>query len=251
MTLVAYTYDIQPGSPEDITQVMANFNTLKAVVNGQLDDANLAAAAGISPAKLAGYPNDSSKTLRGDGSWLAAGGVADGYGTTLPGSPSSGDRFILVDSTTNPTYEWYFRYNSGSASAFKWECIGGTPALITVAVDESTASTTYTALGTAGPSFTVPRAGDYLIRHGFSRGATGNAAIHGRMSFDVGASAAADADSCVCSGESANSRASVTQVTRKNGLAASAAIIAKYRASAAAAIGFDRRWLEVKPYRVS
>lgn len=48
------------------------------------------------------------------------------YNTTLPGSPVDGQEAILVDSVTNPTYVWRLRYNAGSASAYKWEFIGGT-----------------------------------------------------------------------------------------------------------------------------
>ena len=42
------------------------------------------------------------------------------YGTTLPASPVDGQEAILVDSVTNPTYQWRFRYNAGSTSAYKW-----------------------------------------------------------------------------------------------------------------------------------
>jgi hypothetical protein len=48
------------------------------------------------------------------------------YGTTLPAGPVDGQEAILVDSLTNPTYQWRFRYNAGSALAYKWEFIGGT-----------------------------------------------------------------------------------------------------------------------------
>lgn len=48
-----------------------------------------------------------------------------GYGTALPGSPVDGQEFILVDNTANPSYQWRFRYNAGSQSAYKWEFVGG------------------------------------------------------------------------------------------------------------------------------
>src|SRR6516164_9624771 len=47
------------------------------------------------------------------------------YGTTLPASPVDGQEAILVDSITNPTYQWRLRYNAGSTSAYKWEFVGG------------------------------------------------------------------------------------------------------------------------------
>ena len=51
------------------------------------------------------------------------------YNTSLPTSPVDGQEAILVDSVTNPTYIWHFRYNAGSTSAYKWEFIGGAPAV--------------------------------------------------------------------------------------------------------------------------
>src|SRR6516164_5696483 len=50
-----------------------------------------------------------------------------GYGTSLPGSPIDGQEYVLVDSTTNPSYQWRFRYNAASTSAYKWEHVGGAP----------------------------------------------------------------------------------------------------------------------------
>lgn len=44
MGIVAFTYDIQNGQPNDADQVMANLNTLLGLVNGNLDDVNLSAA---------------------------------------------------------------------------------------------------------------------------------------------------------------------------------------------------------------
>lgn len=254
MTLIAYTYDIQPGSPEDITQVMANFQTIRAVVNGQLDDSNLAVAAGISAAKIAGYPNDGSKSLRGDGTWLASGGIADGHGTSLPGSPSGGDRFVLVDAVANPTWEWYFRYNSGSSSAYKWECIGGAPKYVEVINAETTTSQGYTNLSTVGPTFTVPRAGDYLIAYGFSGstiGPTGLSNVFRQMAIAVGAAAAADPIQMGTLGDAASS---VSRSIRKDGVAAASAIQAKYRTSlngSGIQSEFSYRWLTVMPIRVS
>lgn len=66
---------------------------------------------------------------------------------TFPGSPADNDRAILVDSLTNPTYQWEFCYNASSTSPYKWEVIGsGTPIVF------------------AGASTTLPaHAGDYLI----------------------------------------------------------------------------------------
>ena len=89
------------------------------------------------------------------------------YGTTLPASPVDGQEAILVDSVTNPTYQWRFRYNAGSTSAYKWECVGATPLGAYLNVQESLAVTgTWQDLATVGPQVTIPRAGDYQVRFG-------------------------------------------------------------------------------------
>lgn len=95
-------------------------------------------------------------------------------GTSLPGSPADGDRYCLVDSTTVPTYRWYFSYNSSSASTYKWEFIGGNPLTNYVDAHETSGSLTATNLTTVGPSITVSRAGDYSVRANCA-GSNGNA----------------------------------------------------------------------------
>jgi hypothetical protein len=105
--------------------------------------------------------------------WRAAAGVMGfealavfGYGTSLPATPTDGQEYILVDSTTNPTYQWRFRYNAGSTSPYKWECVGGSP--ITVYIPDSVTPSTLSAWAdlSGGPVITVPHAGDYLLSFG-------------------------------------------------------------------------------------
>jgi len=45
------------GQPEDISVVLANFNAIAAVLNGNIDNANIKADAAIATSKLAGYPD--------------------------------------------------------------------------------------------------------------------------------------------------------------------------------------------------
>ena len=87
--------------------------------------------------------------------------AALGYGTTLPGSPVDGQEYVLVDSTTNPTYQWRFRYNAGSTSTYKWESAGGTPAQVSDGTSQTVPSGSWGVWST--PVFTAPRAGEYLV----------------------------------------------------------------------------------------
>jgi len=86
-----------------------------------------------------------------------------GYGTTLPASPADGDEYVLVDSTSNPTYQWRFRYNAGSTSSYKWEFIGGS-SLVSgpfSAAFTASVSTWWNPTSCVTPNL---RAGQYLAR---------------------------------------------------------------------------------------
>jgi len=87
------------------------------------------------------------------------------YGTTLPASPIDGQEAILVDSTTNPSFVWRFRYNAGSTSAYKWEFIGGAPIAPPLGGSMASGATTWTNL-VGGPTIVVPRSGEYLAGAG-------------------------------------------------------------------------------------
>jgi hypothetical protein len=89
------------------------------------------------------------------------------YSTTLPASPVDGQEHILVDSITNPTWQWRFRYNAGSTSVYKWEFVGGST--ITISGGSFTTPTGPTGwLDGNGPSFSLPRAGTYKYSWGCS-----------------------------------------------------------------------------------
>src|SRR5215469_4961167 len=90
------------------------------------------------------------------------------YGTTLPTSPTDGQRAILVDSVTNPTYQWEFRYNAQSTSTYKWEFVGGAP-WCGIYSGAATAVANLTQVGSTGwyysgsTALALPRSGDYSI----------------------------------------------------------------------------------------
>lgn len=178
--------------------------------------------------------------------------AASGYGTSLPASPVDGQEFTLVDSLTAPTYQWKFRWNTGSVNTDKWEFVGGSSGIAQVDTAEATSSTTYVALTTPGPSFTVPRSGIYIIELGTRKsGANAASAI---MSFDIGGTGAVDADSVVAGdalGSGSTAGGSATRVHQKTIAAAATALVAKYKASSALATTFQDRVIRVTPVRVS
>jgi hypothetical protein len=147
------------GQPEDISVILGNFQALAGIINGQLDNGNLSPGAAIAISKLAGYPANAQVFLRGDGTWA---GATPTYGPVLPVAPVDGQEHILVDSATNPDWQWRFRYNAGNTTGFKWEFIGGAPRHPSAAGGMVTASAAFVDL-TGGPTFVVPRAGTYII----------------------------------------------------------------------------------------
>jgi len=78
-----------------------------------------------------------------------------------PASPATNDIWIATDVDANGTC-WQFRYNGASASAFKWEFIGGSDAIVWIPTVETTTTTgSFIDLATVGPRFVCVRAGEY------------------------------------------------------------------------------------------
>lgn len=181
------------------------------------------------------------KVLHGDGTW----DFAASYALTLPASPVDGQEAVLVDSLTAPTYQWRFRYNAGSASTFKWEFVGGAPAYAAVETSETTASGTAVDLATVGPTITVPRAGDYLLRWSGSslHTVTGNNTVIAlaRNGVEITRTVAY---------HTANFEQVHSAILKLTGLSASDIFKLMYLTSAATAT-FMRRRLEIVPVRVS
>jgi hypothetical protein len=171
--------------------------------------------------------------------------------TTLPVAPIDGQEVYYVADEANGVI-WHLRYNAGSASAYKWEFVGGSDLYAEIQTGEGTSATTFADLATVGPSITVPLAGDYQI--GVSaRINLGGVAAYGRMSFAVGATAAAVNDCAEATSINATTGLydyqSAFQTTRKLAVPAAAAIVAKYNAGGASAT-FQNRRLVVSPVRV-
>src|SRR4029077_13644120 len=82
-------------------------------------------------------------------------------------TPYDGQEIILVDSVTTPAYQWRFRYNVNDTTAYKWEFVGGPTYTREVAAQVTVGSVWPTlGSGSGGPSFDVPRGGNYLCNFG-------------------------------------------------------------------------------------
>jgi hypothetical protein len=68
MTTIVTT-DENSGQLTDAPRHNNNFTAVKTVVNGNIDNNNISASAGIAASKLASYPADALKVLKGDGTW--------------------------------------------------------------------------------------------------------------------------------------------------------------------------------------
>jgi hypothetical protein len=93
--------------------------------------------------------------------WAAS--QAASYGTSLPANPIDGQEAVLVDSLTNPSYQWRFRYNANSTSIYKWEYIGGSPAVSAYGGSDPVA-TGWNAVSNP-PAVGFPRNGEYLFEY--------------------------------------------------------------------------------------
>jgi hypothetical protein len=164
------------------------------------------------------------------------------YGTTLPASPVDGQEAILVDSVTNPSYQWRFRYNAGSSSGYKWELVGGAPALVPVFAAETTTSAPYVDLATPGPSFTVPRSGDYYT----SFGAQGAGSLKGSV---LSLSCGGNGFNWAVPDVNYGSLVSFSDAVRS--INASTVVKLQYGINFGGTGTFQQRWLQVMPRRVA
>lgn len=165
--------------------------------------------------------------------------------TVLPGAPVDGDEIYYLANDAAGLV-WHLRYRAASASAYKWEFVGGSPLIDTIDTQESTLSLTYVELATLH-RVTVPLAGDYLIEvqarlfndnancgayYSFYDPGVGSLDVNGIQSYPT---------SVATSG---------VKSTRRAGLAAGTIISGVGRAVAAGTAYFSARRLIVTPIRV-
>jgi hypothetical protein len=164
------------------------------------------------------------------------------YGTTPPASPADGDLWFLPADATNGVI-WMFRYRAASASAYKWEFVGGSALKSIVDADEVTSSAVYADL--TPQSFTFIRAGEYDFHWGAITYCSTAATSLGMGLTKAGA---AQMDQ-VITVPMANQGLAMSRM-RNLSLAAGDVIRIQYKSSAASG-HFASRYCYVTPVRVS
>ena len=164
-----------------------------------------------------------------------------GRSTTFPSSPVDGDIHVYPADTTNGVM-WMFMYRS---AVNDWEFIGGPPLYAEVETSETTASASFVALATAGPSVALPFIGDWVVEIGCHSSSTST--FLNSMSYDIGGTAAVLADSTSAHVAIATGFIAMYRKRRKTGLTA-VTLTSKYTTTGGTAT-FLKRWMAVTPIR--
>jgi hypothetical protein len=175
--------------------------------------------------------------------------------TALPTTGPSGgalqdgqECYYLADAATGTV--WHLKYRAAEAGSFKWYYVGGSPLLKTVDAVQSTSSLTYVDLTTAGPSITVPLAGDYEMEMSAVCAGTGGA-NRCFVTPKKNAAAVNDADGSEVSvaGGSTNT-GNAFRRKKLTGLAANDVFKLQYANLNATAVDYGYRSLQMTPIRV-
>jgi hypothetical protein len=110
------------------------------------------------------YTDDATGfTYRDNGTaWVPLNAAAPGISGAFPSTPYDGQEVaVVIDATAGVC--WRFKYRAASASAYKWEFVGGPPLL---ACDSPITNYPLSQVATpavCSPNVTIPRDGDYLL----------------------------------------------------------------------------------------
>lgn len=180
--------------------------------------------------------------------WAAIDTKDFGLVTTLPTAEAlEGDKCTFKAKAGEVVWDCIY---DGSGE-HPWKVIGGGPLFNEVTAQEATTSTTFTGLTTAGPSITTPAIkGVYMLELGFyavQSGGTGAIAL--RMSYKIGATAAAEEDKMSIVVAAAGIGSAPGTRPREKTIAASTALLAQYNVSGGTG-EFLNRWMRLTPIRI-
>lgn len=170
--------------------------------------------------------------------------------TSLPVAPVDGQEVYFVADAANGVL-WHLRYNAGSASAYKWELVGGSSLYSLADGHVETTSATHVALS-GGPSIVAPLSGDYEIEFGGRLYTVNAAGTSAQMNIFVGAAMGSGLDSF-----QGSAGASITlfaangwRKVRAAGVAVGTVFEARYKANSGGNAAFENRSMTVLPVRV-
>lgn len=234
------------GQPEDISAVVANLDAIATVLNGGIDNSNINAAAAIAASKLAGYPTNGAKVLAGDGTWKDSPKIT----TSLmsggpPAGPGDGDIWIAKSSGANGE-RWQFQYNAGSASAFKWEFIGGSVVGLRRFSPDAFAGGALTNDAFLG-SLTIPRAGEYRIQ----AYVYGILTASGNQTFSLAFSVNGVPSAAIAQHVGSASWAFTISYDYRQAFAANDTLTNAYASNGAGNYTISSRWIGITPVRIS
>jgi microcystin-dependent protein len=92
----------------------------------------------------------------------ATGVIGPSVVTALPVVPYDGQEIYYLADATNGVM-WHLRYRAASASAYKWEYVGGAPLHAAETATHNPVTNTAAADKNGGPTLAIPLAGDYEI----------------------------------------------------------------------------------------
>jgi hypothetical protein len=167
--------------------------------------------------------------------------------SALPSSPIDGQEVYFAADAANGVI-WHLRYRAASASAYKWEFLGGAPLVHRIDTDEQLAAGTaaYVDAPTVGPTLTTPLAGDYIYDAGFgcyTGSTTTTVSVTG--SVHVAGTPHGPAQAVTT-----DRSATTSCANRANAVAAAAVIKLMYLRNVTYTQNFRYRYLKLHPVRV-
>lgn len=172
--------------------------------------------------------------------------------TALPATPFDGQEIYLTVDAANGI-KWHLRYNAGSSSAYKWECLGSSALRGTDVVTGEAmtgAASTWQDLATVGPAVTLPVGGDFEVRYGATPFATpGGSSFNWFAGVAVGAAAPIRAALMDGPASAQTVGLSLSDNERLTGVASGTVLKLRYQYIGAVPT-WGNRWLEVVPIRV-
>jgi hypothetical protein len=169
--------------------------------------------------------------------------------SALPTAPINGQEIYYVADATNGVV-WHLKYRAASASAYKWELVGGPPLVAVVDTAENVNSAVFANPATAGPDLTTPLAGDWDIEWE-AQSVNGAAPI---VTVQTGVNIAGAAPPITLQANvtlnAANHQAMVVRHRRVAAVAAASLVRLQYASGPAQVVTWSMRRLTIRPVRV-